>query len=434
MYVYFLKSVSHILDTWRASGRRSALNLWHSPSFSSLRTINIPFLHELDCRLRQLPGPRILIDGLWFSRPYGGVTRVWEQILSTLSLDGFSSPLAPVAYLDRDTRLDPRPNLLSIQAPLLDPLNTHHLRTSTNSNGLLAQSWSADVFISSWMSFCTGPKLPIHVALVHDCIPERSNIASHDLLALRMSFFTSASARLCVSRNTLSDLRHFYPSSQSIDAWCHPCPLLPSHPPLQPSTNHHLRRELSRKLPLHPRFILLPGTSTIGSYKNPEVLARALSLPELEQFGLIITGLNSSNYADHLTTSFPSLQGRTIALGLSNSELPELYNLACAVVVPSRVEGFGLPVIEALTYNPFVIIADSPGLQESGGNSALRFPPEDHYALAALLMLVGDSNLRSWLHPVISRRSHNRLSLLHRDFLALELASLSRQAWIKKSI
>jgi glycosyltransferase involved in cell wall biosynthesis len=53
-----------------------------------------------------------------------------------------------------------------------------------------------------------------------------------------------------------------------------------------------------------------------------------------------------------------------------------LYRHAAAVIVPSRHEGFGLPVVEALSLGTPVVASDIPALREVGGR-ATRFAPAD---------------------------------------------------------
>ena len=76
-------SASIVLDILRRDGPSAALKLLDTLNVSS----DSPLLYEL-FRLHKLNGPRILIDGIWFSRAYGGISRVWAQILSTWSLSG----------------------------------------------------------------------------------------------------------------------------------------------------------------------------------------------------------------------------------------------------------------------------------------------------------------------------------------------------------
>ena len=68
-------------------------------------------LQELYHRMHREPGPRLLIDGCWFSRTYGGVTRVWQQIFSTWQLPGLINAEAPVALIDRNSQLSPTSSL-----------------------------------------------------------------------------------------------------------------------------------------------------------------------------------------------------------------------------------------------------------------------------------------------------------------------------------
>lgn len=62
--------------------------------------------------------------------------------------------------------------------------------------------------------------------------------------------------------------------------------------------------------------------------------------------------------------------------------LATLYARATAVVVPSRYEGFGLPVLEAMTAGGAVVCADASTLPEVAGDGALYFPPDDAAMLA----------------------------------------------------
>jgi glycosyltransferase involved in cell wall biosynthesis len=73
---------------------------------------------------------------------------------------------------------------------------------------------------------------------------------------------------------------------------------------------------------------------------------------------------------------------------VSHAELGGLYARAAALVVPSRYEGFGLPVLEAMTAGGAVVCAQASTLPEVAGDAALYFPPDDSDALAALLYRV----------------------------------------------
>ena len=69
----------------------------------------------------------------------------------------------------------------------------------------------------------------------------------------------------------------------------------------------------------------------------------------------------------------------------SDADLETGYRAARAVVVASRAEGFGLPIVEALRAGCAVIASALPVFIEVGGDAVRYFPPGDVAALAAAL-------------------------------------------------
>jgi glycosyltransferase involved in cell wall biosynthesis len=81
----------------------------------------------------------------------------------------------------------------------------------------------------------------------------------------------------------------------------------------------------------------------------------------------------------------PLLDGRGIKrLGyVSDEELARLYRGASVVAYPSRFEGFGIPVIEAMACGVPVVVSSHESLDEASGDAAVRADPEDPVAFAA---------------------------------------------------
>ena len=80
---------------------------------------------------------------------------------------------------------------------------------------------------------------------------------------------------------------------------------------------------------------------------------------------------------------------------VTDEELVGLYNSALAIVHPSRYEGFGLPVLEAMKCGAPVITTTAASLPEVAGKAALLVDPDDAEGLtAAMEKLAGSAELR----------------------------------------
>lgn len=94
-----------------------------------------------------------------------------------------------------------------------------------------------------------------------------------------------------------------------------------------------------------------------------------------------------------------SLGGRVAAIGpVDDTVLPGLYRGADLLVFPSRHEGFGLPVLEAMAQGTPVLCSDIPALREVAGGAARLLPPDDAEAWAVgIEQLLTDSPERARL-------------------------------------
>lgn len=143
-------------------------------------------------------------------------------------------------------------------------------------------------------------------------------------------------------------------------------------------------------------------------HKNLDLLLRALStMPESTRPRLTVVGPWSR-------AAHEDLLGRTSNLGLGRivieadirgTRLASLYRTVTALVVPSRHEGFGLPVLEAMVHGCPVLAADIPVLREVTGGAALHFALDDDALRAAIEHVLAREDTRSRLSVAGRRRS-----------------------------
>jgi glycosyltransferase involved in cell wall biosynthesis len=65
-----------------------------------------------------------------------------------------------------------------------------------------------------------------------------------------------------------------------------------------------------------------------------------------------------------------------------HARLPPLYRHASVFVYPSRFEGFGIPVVEAMACGVPCVVSSHPSLDEASGDAAVRVDPDDPGAIA----------------------------------------------------
>jgi glycosyltransferase involved in cell wall biosynthesis len=66
----------------------------------------------------------------------------------------------------------------------------------------------------------------------------------------------------------------------------------------------------------------------------------------------------------------------------ADGELPALYRGAAAFVYPSKFEGFGIPVLEAMACGTPCVVSSHPSLDEAAGDAAVRADPDDPAEMA----------------------------------------------------
>jgi len=304
-------------------------------------------------------------------QPYGGISRLFTELARSFLTDsGHGVELLPLSA--------PIVNRYILDSPEL----TSRLTTRQARNQWTALAWyfshierrRADVihntfYLPHGLASARGSK---RVVTVYDMIPERMPDTRRrlDFLTLKRKYVEKADHIICISQATRDDLLDVYGNLDT------PISVVPLgvDPRFSPA---------AERLPVLPqKYVLFVGHR--GQYKNAALLleafaALAAKYPDL-QLAYVGGGRFTStelNLIDRL-----NLAGRVVQVDLSDQSMPGAYAHAAAFVFPSRFEGFGLPVLEAMACGAPTLLARATSLPEVGGPAAAYFAPNDAGELA----------------------------------------------------
>lgn len=152
--------------------------------------------------------------------------------------------------------------------------------------------------------------------------------------------------------------------------------------------------EIERVRDLHglpESFILYVGINK--PHKNLVNLVEAYAQLPAQAPPLVIAGAWDIRYPEAMKTANRlHLTSRVRFFGpINDADLPGLYSAATLFVFPSRYEGFGLPVLEAMACGTPVACSSVSSLPEVAGDAGLYFDPAQPTSIAQTLLHLLDS-------------------------------------------
>lgn len=152
------------------------------------------------------------------------------------------------------------------------------------------------------------------------------------------------------------------------------------------------RESVRAKYRLERDFLFFPGNA--WPHKNHVRLIEAFEevLVDHPDLQLVFTGSAA------IESFIPArLHEQVVHLGyVSREHLIGLMAEAAALAFPSRFEGFGLPLLEAMSVETPIVCSDIPTLREVGGDVPGYFDPDDSTSIRdAIIRVVTDPNERS---------------------------------------
>ena len=154
------------------------------------------------------------------------------------------------------------------------------------------------------------------------------------------------------------------------------------------------KNRVKAKYNLSDNFILNVGS--IEARKNVLLAVKALGC-RLDSFRMVSVGRHTT-YTDEVIAYVKKngLEDRVQILhGIPDDDLPVIYHLAKVFVYPSRYEGFGIPIIEAIQTGLPVVACTGSCLEEAGGPDCLYVSPDDVEGMAnAIKQAIAEKDVR----------------------------------------
>lgn len=325
--------------------------------------------------------PKIAIDGVFFQKYGTGIARVWESLLREWSKTEFGN--RHLVVLDRARTTPAIPGIRYLNIPLHNPEN---LKGDRDMLQQICDVEGIDLFISSYY---TTPTSTPSVFMGYDMIPEvvGANL-SQSMWQEKHDAIRHASAYITISENTARDLVKFFPEANDKTITVAHCGVSEV---FQPANKEEIQEFKTKYGIAKPYFLI----TTIGGYKNAEVFFEAVGkLPTKEGFEIVCT-----HPKGFLPEELRELCSGIVVhcLRLSDAELRLAYAGAVALVYPSIYEGFGLPVLEAMSCGTPVITTPMASIPEVGGEAVIYVHPKDVNGFVEALCEVQKPSVRQRL-------------------------------------
>ncbi len=341
---------------------------------------------------------RILYDGAIYQEPLGGINRYFANVigrlpetftphLTTCRPSSQNDPAHPHLQVHRFKRFRPRRVSLKFERAYF---------------GRIAKSQSFDLAHPTYYTLLSQREIaeyrcPVVITvwdMIHELFPEMDpfgRVAGQKRRAVEV-----ADAVICISENTKKDLLERYPAAE--------CKVTVTHLAANLEAGFYAGQpQGSGPIPATPYFIYVGARH---GYKNFAGLQNAFAKVAAAepQVSLCIVGPPFSQAEG----------GRLAELGLTNrvahygqvtdAHLASLYRNSVALVYPSFYEGFGIPLLEAMSCGTAVVASNRSSIPEVVGDAALLFDPSREEELTNILV-------------TLPRDTAQRDSLIHKGYL-----------------
>jgi glycosyltransferase involved in cell wall biosynthesis len=166
------------------------------------------------------------------------------------------------------------------------------------------------------------------------------------------------------------------------------------------STSSDMEADVSPEL-LDDRFFLFVGTPEPRKNLQRLLEAYKIFLAQGMECSPKLYIVGGSGWGQQISETIQTLdlEGHVYVLNrINDAALEEVYKHAVALLMPALYEGFGLPILEAMSHGTPVVTSDRSSLPEVAGDAALLVNPYDVKSISdAMEAIFSDKKLRSEL-------------------------------------
>jgi glycosyltransferase involved in cell wall biosynthesis len=358
---------------------------------------------------------------IFFEQAYGGVSRYFCEIAARISTFqdmqvSITAPMHINAYLGHLS-----PHIVSgFRLP-----RTEHLSLSVRGVGMLMgdlmlRAVSPDVIHETYFfPYRLGPRRSRRVLTICDMIHEKfaSDFASTDRTArFKLMAAERADHIVCISEATRRDVIELLGiAPDKISVIYLGFGLMNDVAPI----------DAEKMQTFDEPFILYVGNR--GRYKNFLGLLQAYGSSNelIKRFKLVCFGGGSFISSEFEAIAKLGLNGgRVIQIGGGDQILASLYKSAVAFVYPSLYEGFGIPPLEAMSFDCPVVCSKEGSIPEVVGDAGEYFDPKDIESMRDSIESTVESSSR---RNVLIAKGKQRLNLFSWDRCSRETADVYRQ-------
>jgi glycosyltransferase involved in cell wall biosynthesis len=351
--------------------------------------------------------PRVLVDATAVAADRGALGRYVDGLIAALHrADADLAVACQCSDEERYSALAPKARVVA--GPPAIAHRSARLAWEQTGLPLVANLVGADVIHAPYYSMPLRPGVPV-VVTIHDVTyfaePEAHNPVKATYIKSATRTAVRRAARLIVPSKATRDemVRLLSADPTRIDVAYHGVDQTIFHRPGEDE-----RRRISDRLGLHGH----PYIAFLGSLeprKNVPNLIRgwvqaARDMNDVP--ALVLAG--SGGWDDEVDAALADVpnQLRVLRPGyLRWSSLPGFFGGALVVALPSRGEGFGLPVLEAMSCGSAVLTTHRSSLPEVGGDAVAYTEPDPGSIATALSALIADADRRRVLADAAAARA-----------------------------